>query len=253
MSKTTFVDAVVVALELSGRQGSVAIGRGGRVLVERTFEHGLRHAAGVVPLVEASLREQGLSTSDVGGVAVSGGPGSFTGLRISITLAKTWRMAADMRGTPLELVLVPTARVLAENMADDVRLVSTMLDAKRGQVFSGSYAREAGGGWQELRSARLIRLDELLGEAKAGGWCERYGRHVLVGEGIAYHLKPGEAVEGAEICDESLWRASAGATYRVALEMAGRGEVVQDADAMVPIYVRLPEAEEKYQAALGAK
>jgi tRNA threonylcarbamoyladenosine biosynthesis protein TsaB len=246
---------VVVALELSGRAGSVAVGVGERLIVEKVFEHGLQHAAGVVPLVDACLKEAGVGVGDVGVVAVSGGPGSFTGLRISVTLAKTWAMAAEASGRTLRVVMVPTGRVIAENATaenglGEARLVTTALDAKRGQVFSGTYRRE-GEGWAEVRAARLVRLADVIEEGRREGWMGRWGgggKMWLIGEGLPYHVKEGETFgEDVVVSGPEVWRARAGAVWKVGREMAARGEF-SEVDGLVPVYVRMAEAEEKLMA-----
>ena len=96
-----------LAIETSSRVGSIAIADGDRLLAEEQFEHGLQHAAQIVPIIDRLCRAQGWSPRDVEHVYVSAGPGSFTGLRIGITLAKTFSLA-----TRVKLVAVPTMRVL---------------------------------------------------------------------------------------------------------------------------------------------
>src|SRR5689334_12051893 len=99
-----------LALETSGRTGSVALVEVGNVVAEDQFPHGLRHAAGLVPMIDRLCRERGWAPGDVDEVYVSAGPGSFTGLRVGITVAKTLALATGAR-----VVAVPTADVLARN------------------------------------------------------------------------------------------------------------------------------------------
>src|SRR5206468_539320 len=79
-------------------------------VTEEQFPHGLKHAAEIVPMLDRLCRGHGWSPRDVEQLYVSTGPGSFTGLRIGVTLAKTMALA-----TGVKLVAVPTVRVLAEN------------------------------------------------------------------------------------------------------------------------------------------
>ena len=92
-----------LAIETSGRIGSVAIVDEGRVVAEDAFAHGLQHAAEMIPQIDALLRAQGWSPADLRELYVSAGPGSFTGLRIGITLAKTVAFA-----TGAMIAAVPT-------------------------------------------------------------------------------------------------------------------------------------------------
>src|SRR5581483_1817152 len=99
-----------VAIETSGRIGSVAVVEDGCVVAEETFPHGLQHAAKIIPVIDALCRGRGARPRDLDELSVSAGPRSFTGPRIGITRAKT--MAVP---TGVKVVGVRTGRVLAEN------------------------------------------------------------------------------------------------------------------------------------------
>ena len=66
-----------LAIETSGRNGSIAVAQDGRVLAEETFSHGLKHAAGIVPIIDRLCAAQGWKPADVEEIYVSAGPGSF--------------------------------------------------------------------------------------------------------------------------------------------------------------------------------
>ena len=224
-----------LALETSGRTGSVAVVVDGRVKREEQFSHGLRHAAGIVPIIDRLCREQGWSPADVEEVYVSAGPGSFTGLRVGVTVAKTLAFATGAR-----VVAVPTAEVLARNAPPGWENVVIVLDAKRDQVFTATFANDGAGRPVQREPAQLDSLAAVL---------ERAGRPVhLIGEGIPYHQKfipPGDT--GIIVTPPELWRARAAAVAEVGHAMARRGQFT-DPNRLVPIYVRKPEAEEKYEA-----
>src|SRR5688572_17306148 len=145
-----------VAIETSGRVGSVAVVRDGAVVADDQFPHGLQHAAQIVPIIDRLTRAQGWLPRDVDELYVSVGPGSFTGLRISVTLAKTMALA-----TGVKLVAVPTVRVLAENAPADARHVVIVLDAKRDQIFTARFDR-IGDAWTEAEPAKLDALKAML-------------------------------------------------------------------------------------------
>src|SRR4051812_29443518 len=115
-----------LAVDTSGRIGSVAVVDNGHVLAEERFAHGLQHAAMILPIIDSLTRAQGWAPRDVEELYVSAGPGSFTGLRIGITLAKTMALA-----TGVKLVAVPSVRVLAENAPPGATDLIIVLDAKR--------------------------------------------------------------------------------------------------------------------------
>src|SRR5690606_23442817 len=120
------------------------------------FPHGLRHAAEMVPLLDGLCRNRDWSPRDVEALLVSIGPGSFTGLRIAVTLAKTMALA-----TGVKLVAVPSVEVLVRNAPPEARHVMVVLDAKRDQIFTARFER-VGDEWIEREPAHLDRLDAML-------------------------------------------------------------------------------------------
>lgn len=222
-----------LAIETSGRIGSVAIAEDARVLDELSFEHGLAHAAKMVPMIDRLCRQHGWSPGDIRQIYVSIGPGSFTGLRIGVTLAKTMSLAGGAK-----IVAVPSVRVLAENAPPEARHLIIVLDAKRGQIFTARFERTIEGGpWIEREPAHLDTLTAML---------SRSPRPVhLLGEGIEYHrefLPKSDA--GVIVTASDAWRGRASVTARLGWDMARDGQFA-DALSLTPLYIRRPEAEEK--------
>ena len=226
-----------LALETSGRVGSVALARDGVVIGERSYPHGLMHAAAIVPMIDELFREHGLSPADADHIYVSVGPGSFTGLRVGVTLAKTLAYA-----TGAKVVAVPSVRVLTENAPADAQRAAIVLDAKRGQIFTATFERDDGGEWTEREPARLDRLTEVVA---------RTPRPLhLLGDGLPFHRDAIADALDVILADESTWQARASVVARLGALMATRGEFA-DAFVLQPTYVRLAEAEEKRLIAEG--
>lgn len=221
-----------LALETSGRTGSVALAQDGVVLTEERYAHGLKHAAGVVPIIDRLCRDRGWSPRDINEIHVSVGPGSFTGLRVGVTVAKAMAFA-----TRAKVVAVPTTEVLARNAPSDWQSLVIVLDAKRDQVYTAVFANRAGAA-ELIEPAHLDSLASVL---------SRTPRPIhLIGEGIPYHRKfvpPDDA--GVVETPPELWDARAAAVVDVGYAMARSGRFV-DADRLTPIYIRRPEAEEKF-------
>jgi len=226
-----------IAIETSGRLGSIAVIDGSTVVAEEVFPHGLKHAAGIVPIIDRLMRDRGWSPHDVEHLYVSVGPGSFTGLRIGVTLAKTMALAIGVK-----LVAVPSLEVLARNAPAEAKHLILVLDAKRDQIFTARYER-GDRGWIEHEGARLDDLTSMLA---------RSPRPVhLLGEGIPYHEKfipPYDA--SAIVTPEESWRARAAIVAEIGMALAAEGRFA-DPFTLTPIYVRKPEAEEKYEQAHG--
>jgi tRNA threonylcarbamoyladenosine biosynthesis protein TsaB len=227
-----------VAIETSGRVGSIAVVRDGQVVAEEQFPHGLQHAAHIVPILDRLIRRQGWSPADVQELYLSIGPGSFTGLRIGVTLAKTLAMATGVR-----IIAVPSVRVLVENSPAEARHVVVVLDAKREQIYGARFERagveqpQATGQWLEREPAHLTSLPAMLASSP---------RPVhLLGEGLPYHQRflP-EADPDVYTTPPDSWPARATAVAMLGLAMSASSQFA-DPLTLAPIYIRRPEAEEK--------
>lgn len=222
----------VLAIETSGRVGSIALADAGVIVAEEVFPHGLKHAAEIIPMIDRLCRSQGWVPKQLEHLYVSSGPGSFTGLRIGITLAKTLAFA-----TGVKLVSVPTVRALAENAPADVKHLVIVLDAKRDQIFTARFERMADG-WVEREPAHLDSLTAML---------ERSPRPVhLLGEGIPFHEKFLMKDAGVIIAPPELWSARASTVLKIGTEMALRGDFANP-ELLAPVYIRKPEAQEKLE------
>ena len=222
-----------IAIETSGRVGSVAVVDNQTVVDQETFEHGFAHAAGLLPMIDRLVRKRGWTPTDVEEIYVSVGPGSFTGLRIGITLAKTLAMT-----TGAKLVAVPTVDVLARNAPAGANHLLIVLDAKRDQIFTARFERDDDG-WLAREPAHLGSLVEELSR------CPRPVH--LLGEGVPFHRKFVPANDGVTETGPETWRAKAEHVAAIGLAMSAAGQFIEP-DALLPIYIRRPEAEEKYEA-----
>ena len=226
-----------LAIETSGRLGSVAIVEDQRVLQQSDFPHGLKHAAGIVQAIDKLMRSQGWEPRDLQALYVSAGPGSFTGLRIGITLAKTLAFA-----TGAKVVAVPTVEVLARNAPPAASNLVIVLDAKREQIFTARLHRAtADADWMIQEPAHLDSLRAMLA---------RSPRPVhLLGEGIAFHRQfIAEDDPGVIQTPEALWNARASHVAALGARMLASGQST-DPYLLTPVYIRKPEAEEKFEAA----
>jgi len=224
-----------LAIETSGSVGSVALVQDGIVVASDIFPHGLQHAAKIIPAIDALCTAQRWLPADIREVYVSAGPGSFTGLRIGITLAKTLAFATGAKVVP-----VPTVNVLAQNAPVEARYLIIVLDAKRGQIFTARFEK-FDDAWVVQQEARLSTLADMLADSPRPVY--------LLGEGLPYHADKIPAGDASVICAaEETWRASASAVAKLGYAAAQRGEFV-DAMQLTPIYIRMPEAQEKWEAA----
>lgn len=221
-----------IALETSGRIGSIALVESGQVLAEEEFPHGLRHAAGIIGILDRLTRAQKWTPRGIEEIYVSTGPGSFTGLRVGITVAKTLAFSIGAK-----LVAVPSTEVLVHNAPADWQNSIIVLDAKRGQIFTARFVNVEGNP-AIAEPAHLDTLAEMLA---------RSPRPVhLIGEGIPYHRAAIPEDAQVIITDEAAWRARAAVVAQIGSRLARAGHFV-DPQALAPLYIRRPEAEEKWE------
>ena len=228
-----------IAVDTSGRAGSVAIGQGREILAEKQFTDMMRHAAEVLPVISELLKEYNAGAGDIHEVYVTRGPGSFTGLRIGISMAKMMALAADVR-----IASVSSLAVTAENAFDyiasenlDIQRVAAIIDAKRRQFFVAVYEFE-NGAWTRILQDSMMKAEELL-EKYADGpqmW--------VLGEGLKYYKTKFED-GGLKIFPENIWNATASNVYKLCYKKALEGDF-DDPETLLPSYLRLAEAEENW-------
>ncbi len=169
-------------------------------------------------------------------MAVSIGPGSFTGIRIAVTLAKF--IALD---TGAKIVAVPSFRALAANAPADRLRVATIVDAKRGGLFASIFERKQAPG--TAGGSLLGEFDEVFGPAliePAALVARLQAPAYVLGHGIA---KGREALAGYDLAPPDLWDIRPLVIARLGLELAAAGRFA-DPLRLAPLYIRAPEAEE---------
>ena len=153
----------ILALETTEKIGSVAAATDDNLLAELNLGSTQRSAQSLAPAMLALLKQVGWRPDDVQLVAVSVGPGSFTGLRVGVTAAKVfaYSVGADVLG-------VDTLETIATASPDDVGEVSAVIDAQRGQLAGRRFARRPDGWFQPLGPERLVDVDAWLRELPPG-------------------------------------------------------------------------------------
>lgn len=218
-----------IALETSDTPGSIALLDGSLVIVARALPADQRTTASFAVVLRDALRDVGWRPKDVELFAVCQGPGSFTGLRIGVTAAKTFAYATGCR-----LVALNTLDVIAQRAASDHQPVWALLDAQRGQLFVAQYER-ADGRLEERTPTQLVDARSWLATLDEGSF--------LTGPGLkkwAASVPPNIAVAPPE-----LWNADAATLGQMAVPLAAAGHTV-DPWRLVPRYYRSSAAEEKW-------
>lgn len=131
---------IILAIDTASRSCSVAVMDGEAVLAEINDVSGQTHSRHLMTMVDRALSASGARLGEIDGVAVTRGPGSFTGLRIGISAAKG---LAEAAGKPL--VGVSSLQALAWQIVQAEAIIIPMLDARRKEVYTARYRRDGQG------------------------------------------------------------------------------------------------------------
>ena len=143
----------ILSIDTSSQVSSVAVLSEECVAAEISMQGALTHSETLMPHIDTALRMARVKKEELKGIAVSIGPGSFTGLRIGLASAKM--MAYAMH---IPLVAVPTLEALAHHyVCEGVRLVA-MMDAQKGNVYAQEFAWETGTDGLTLREQRALAI-----------------------------------------------------------------------------------------------
>src|SRR5215469_15859579 len=122
---------MLLALDTSTHRASLALCQDGELLVEYTWDVGASHSVELLRRVEWLVHERGLNLSQLGAVATATGPGSFTGVRVAVTVAKSLAF-----GLNIPLIGVSTLDIIAYSQATAGYPVCALMDAGRGELYA---------------------------------------------------------------------------------------------------------------------
>lgn len=220
----------ILAIETTEAIGSLAAMCDGKLLAELKLDARQRSTQSFAPGLKALLQEVGWRPGEVNLVAVTVGPGSFTGLRVGVTAAKTFAYAAGA-----DILGIDTLEAIAAATPEDVELVSTAVDAQRGDVVANSFRRGADGWFEPAGSARLIPAEAWLSGLAPGTAVSGPILRKLAAQ-VPKHLRR---------LDERYWPPTAGHVARLAARYHGAGRR-DDVFSLLPRYCRQSAAEEKW-------
>jgi tRNA threonylcarbamoyladenosine biosynthesis protein TsaB len=231
---------LVLGIESSTMQGGVGLVGEAGLVAEYTLNVEVTHSERLLPALDRLLTDAGVGLDALGGLAVSIGPGSFTGLRIGLSTAKGLAYA-----TGLPVVGVPTLEVLAWSVPYAAVPVCPVLDARKQEVYAALFRYEHGALVTVMAAAALA--PEAL--------CARIRRPTLfLGDGLAEYGELFRRLLGTKVLVPPV--ASRGARPASVADLGRqrllRGE--RDAlEALVPLYLRPSEAELRLRQRLAAR
>jgi tRNA threonylcarbamoyladenosine biosynthesis protein TsaB len=221
----------VLGLDTSTSRASVGL-FDGAVVAEQCEPAKGSHAVSLLPLIDAVLAAAGSSTADLDGIAISSGPGSFSGLRIGMSVAKG--LAYAMR---VPLLAVSTLEALARSVADHEDPICALLDARKHELYTACFDAPRRG-WRRLTPDILVTPEALLRLlpprcVMIGDALDTYGEFLRRALGARVTLLPFEhySPRGAVVA-------------QMGWEGLQRGETA-DLPELEPFYIRPSDAERK--------
>ena len=217
---------MLLAVDNSTVQVGLALYDGAQVIAEYAWRSSQRHTVELAPAVSELLTRCGLTMEDIRALGVALGPGSFTSLRVGLSLVKGLALARH-----LPLIGIPTLDILASAQPSSRLPLAAVIQAGRGRLAVGWY-KNSKSGWQAKGDARVVTLEALIDEVKSPsmlcGELTSEERHKL-GENADVHLaSPAQSTRRPGVLAELAW----------ARWQAGS---VDDEAALAPIYLHTAE------------
>ena len=162
----------ILGIESSSLVASAAIYEDGITMAEYTVDFKMTHSQTLLPMIDEMVKLVGIDLNTIDAIAVSGGPGSFTGLRIGSATAKGLGLALNK-----PLIHVPTLDATAYNLFGASGLICPIMDARRNQVYTGIYRFEKK--FETVMDQDAMDMGELIEKLNAMG-----ERVIFLGDGV---------------------------------------------------------------------
>ncbi len=234
----------ILAIDTSGLVCTVAVTEDDRLISEFSIQHKITHSELLLPMLEEIKKRVALDLATIDGIAVSAGPGSFTGLRIGCATAKGLCLSLDK-----PLIAVPTLDAMAYNLYGNENVICPMMDARRSQVYTGIYTfvpqkenekvREITYKMKTIQQQAAMSVDEIADRLNQIGKTV-----VLLGDGVPVYR---DRLDELLTVDYMIMPAASNRQRAASLaSLAGiylrKGKTV-DADSFAPEYLRASQAE----------
>ena len=206
----------ILAIDTSNQTLSIAVCENQKILGSYTATVKRNHSLTLMPAIDYLMSQLNLAPTAIDRFVVAEGPGSYTGLRLGVTTAKT--LAYTLKK---ELVGISSLQTLAANCVGQTGLVVPLFDARRKNVYAGAY-RFVDGVWQNELPDQHISLRELL---------EQFTEEIA------------QIIPHGEICDVPQWQIPNAA---VLAALGSVAEPVENVHGFLPAYLKKVEAEENW-------
>lgn len=219
----------ILSVDSSSVTASVAITENGRILAENFINNGLTHSQTLMPMVEKTINESGISVKDIELFAITNGPGSFTGVRIGIASVKGMADALNKKCLP-----VSTLEAIAEPLKNEDVIACAVMDARCNQVYTAIFNKG-----KRLCEDKAVLINELGEELK------QYDKKIVfIGDGslLCYEKLCG-IIRNCDVAEEKIRYVHGSSIGFVAENLMKNGAELVNSENLVPFYLRLPQAE----------
>lgn len=223
----------IMALDSSGLVASVAVASEEAILAEYTVNYKKTHSQTLLPMLDEIVRMLELDLNSIDAIAVTAGPGSFTGLRIGSATAKGLGLALNK-----PIIPVPTVDCLAYNLYGTDKMICPLMDARRGQVYTGLY-EFCDDEFRVIAAQMAVSIDELIDKINKIG-----RKTIFLGDGVPVHKEKimQNVMTGYLFAPAHMNRQRAGTAAALGIEYYKKG-IMESAAAHQPVYLRLSQAE----------
>ncbi len=233
----------ILGIESASLTASVAVVTDEEMTAEYTMTHKKTHSQTLLPMIQEIVNMAEIDLKSIDAIAVSAGPGSFTGLRIGSATAKGLAMALK-----LPIISVPTVDAMAYQCWRADCLICPIMDARRGQVYTGIY-RFDNGAFQVVLEETAMELERLMEQLN-----EMNQTVLFLGDGVPVYRETIQKLASinVEFAPAFMGRQRAGAVATLGMEYFKQG-IYEDASTHTPVYLRQSSAERELAEKNGGK
>ncbi|OEF96964.1 tRNA (adenosine(37)-N6)-threonylcarbamoyltransferase complex dimerization subunit type 1 TsaB [Desulfuribacillus alkaliarsenatis] len=228
-----------LAFDTSTQVLSVALGNDESVVAEYTTNIKRDHSSRLMPAIESLMKEANIATKDLSGIIVGKGPGSYTGLRIGVSTAKSmaWALKIPLAGVSSLSLIARTGKYFGG-------LIVPLIDARRGQVYTGLYGMQ-NEQWTSMEQDRIVLMKDWLEHLQANytGY-----KLLFVSTDIELYREMIESAFDSEkykIAKMASQYSRSGELLELGIPMLDNNQI-QESKSFAPEYLRLAEAEHNW-------
>lgn len=225
----------ILGIDTSTHSTSICVLDDDKFICEYTINTKKTHSQKLMVMIESMIKESDLNIKDIDAIAICIGPGSFTGLRISMATAKA---IAQVRNLPI--IAIDSLESLAFNISHCDKTICSILDAQKNQVYTGKYRFE-NGELKTLEKIKVIKIDELIKEISSSDQ-----EVILVGEAVSIYIDKLVEIKNINVASHFNNVSKASSLCTLAAIKYKNNIDVHDCYTINPMYIRKSQAEVQY-------